>query len=201
MQAPSRFPFRIRLDSPVTLGCAGLALAATLIPDASLLLRLDPMSIAHFFRPRWYLGLIGHVFAHANLAHLVGNIAMLLLLGPGLERALGGKRYVLFLGCLALLTGLSASIILVFTQKSLIGASGLIFALIFVHSLRDAKRHEVPLTVVLLAVLWGTKELLGLFDSSHVANSAHLNGALWGFLFGMYFLPAFSRKAAAPLPS
>jgi len=190
MAIPSLTPFRIRFDSPVTLAFVTAALFATLTPGASALLRLDPIGPVNAVNPRWYLGLVGHALSHQNLAHLVGNGAMLLLLGPGLERLLGSGRFCAMLAALTVLTGLSASIVLVFTQRSLIGASGLVFALIFVHSLRGAKRNEIPISTVLLALLWGSKELVGLFDRSQVSNSAHLNGAFWGLLFGMYLLPS-----------
>ena len=169
----------------MTLLFVGAALIATLTPGAAALLRLDPFALIQLVNPRWYLGVLGHVFVHQNIAHFVGNVAMLLLLGPSLERAMGSDRFAAMLGVLIVLTGLSASFILMFTQRSLIGASGLVFALIFMNSLRGAKKYEIPVSVILLAALWGAKEVVGLFDQSRIANSAHLNGALWGFLAGM----------------
>lgn len=182
-------PFRLRLDAPVTLAFAGLALLATLTPGANALLRLDPLSVTALLNPRWYLGLVGHVFAHQNLVHLAGNLAMLLLLGPGLERQLGSRRFLVILAALIVVTGASASLLLAFTQRSLVGASGLVFALIMIHSLHGTRQREIPVSALLLALLWGAQELVGLFDHTQIANSAHLNGALWGFLFGVYLLP------------
>lgn len=173
------------LDAPVTLLFVAAAAAATLIPGAAALLRLDPMSPVAFFNPRWYLGVVGHVFAHQNVAHFIGNASLLLLLAPSLERRFGTFGFTVLLCALIGATGLSASAVLFFTQKSLIGASGVVFALIFLHAMVDGRGKEIPLTAILLGVLWGSKELLGLFDASTVANSAHLNGAFWGFFFGL----------------
>jgi rhomboid protease GluP len=179
----------VSLDAPVTLLWVGGAAAATLLPDASTLLRLDPIGPVALMNPRWYLGLLGHVFAHANIGHLIGNASLLLLLAPGLEKRMGSGRFAGLMAMLTLLTGLSASGILFFTRDSLIGASGLVFALIFLHSMAGSRHREIPVTTLLLAVLWGSKEILGLFDGSHVSNSAHLNGAFWGLVFGLFVMP------------
>lgn len=137
-----------------------------------------------FFNPRWYLGVVGHVLAHQNFAHFIGNASLFLLLA-GAGARFGALGFAILLGLLAAVTGVSASVVLFFTQKSLVGASGVVFALIFLHAMVEGRGREVPLTATLLGVLWGSKELLGLFDASNVSNSAHLDGALWGFLFGL----------------
>jgi len=186
VQARTQDRFHLTFDAPVTLLLVMAAVVATLLPGAAQLLRLDPIGPVALLNPRWYLGVVGHVFAHQGLAHLIGNASMLLLLAPGLEKRLGGRRFCVIVGALIVLTGLSASVVLMFTQRSLVGASGLVFALIFLHSLAGSRHKEIPLTTILLGLLWGSKELLGLFDASQVANSAHLNGAFWGILLGAF---------------
>jgi rhomboid protease GluP len=177
--------WKVTLDAPVTLLLVAAAAVLVLVPGSTALLRLDPIGPTALFNPRWYLGVVGHVLAHQNFAHFIGNASLFLLLAPGLERRFGALGFAILLGLLAAVTGVSASVVLFFTQKSLVGASGVVFALIFLHAMVEGRGREVPLTAILLGVLWGSKELLGLFDASNVSNSAHLNGALWGFLFGL----------------
>jgi len=141
-RVPDRF--HLTFDAPVTLLLVMAAVVATLLPGAANLLRLDPIGPVALLNPRWYLGVVGHVFAHQGLAHLIGNASMLLLLAPGLEKRLGGRRFCVIVGALIVLTGLSASVVLMFTQRSLIGASGLVFALIFLHSLSGSRPHHDP---------------------------------------------------------
>ena len=85
----------VEFSSPITLGFAFLALAATLLGaltgNASTRLffsvyRSPMMSL--FFWPRLLL----HVLGHADLAHFAGNISLILVLGPIVEKHYGSRR-------------------------------------------------------------------------------------------------------------
>ena len=166
-----------------------LAFLATITPGATNLLRLEAIGPINCLNPRWYLGVVGHVFAHQGLIHWAGNMALFLLLAPAIERKLGALRFLFTLLGLTLLTGLSEALVLTFTRTAVIGASGLVFAFILLTTFTESRKGEIPLSSLAVAMLWGTKELGGLFTPDTVANSAHLAGALWGFIWGWKFLP------------
>lgn len=62
-----------------------------------------------FFRP---YQIITHMFAHANLSHLFGNMLALFFFGPMLERVFGSNRFLIFY----LITGLGASLLYTFVE-------------------------------------------------------------------------------------
>lgn len=80
--------WKVTLDAPVTLLLVAAAAVLVLVPGSTALLRLDPMGPTAFFNPRWYLGVVGHVLAHQNFAHFIGNASLFLLLAPGWSAAL-----------------------------------------------------------------------------------------------------------------
>lgn len=77
------------------------------------------------------LTLVTSLFIHANLAHLFGNLAYLLLFGIAVERALGSVRFtLLYLICGALASLIAAWQLGHASQTPVIGASGAVSAII-----------------------------------------------------------------------
>ena len=113
---------KITFNAPVTVAVAVLATAATLVPGASTVLALRPMSMTCWANPLWYTGIMGHIFVHQDLSHLIGNMAMFLILGTALEEKLKSGRFLVLVAILTLLTGLSVSALGIFTHTSVLGA-------------------------------------------------------------------------------
>jgi membrane associated rhomboid family serine protease len=131
-----------------------------------------------------------YMFVHAGLLHLAGNMYMLWLFGPRIERqwsAGGFTRYYLWCG----LGGWLAHV-LFFRSGVLVGASGAIYGVLVAYAMRWPNDElyffgAVPVKVKWLVaaylaydIVWG---LLLPGASGGVAHFAHLGGAAAGWLF------------------
>lgn len=179
----------ITFKSPITLTIVAGSLIATLIPDTTTYLALHPAGTSSWLNPFFYAGIFGHIFAHSGLAHWANNMALILLLAPALEKRYGSLKFISAMGALVFLIGVTESFVLIFTQNTLIGASDLVFALILMTTFTESRKGEIPITSILVAILWGIHEVGGLITKDSIANSAHLVGAVWGFVWGLWLLP------------
>jgi membrane associated rhomboid family serine protease len=143
------------------------------------------MNETNFNNPLTLFRLVSHVAGHASLEHLMGNMTFVLLLGPIIEERYGSQRMLIMIVVTALLTAL-ANIFLFST--GLLGASGIVFMLIILVSITNVSNGEIPLTFILVAILFIGKEVLASFAKDNVSNFAHIFGGICGSFFG------FSRK-------
>ena len=99
----------------------------------------------------FYVRLFGHVLGHADFDHFLGNMLLLLVIGPPLEEKYGSRT---LLAGILLTAGVSGILQCVFFPGSaLLGASGIVFMLIMLASLAGMKDGRIPLTLILAAVL------------------------------------------------
>lgn len=82
--------------------------------------------------PWTYLRFFGHVLGHANWNHFFGNITLILVVGPLLEEKYGSSNMLFVILATALTTGVVHFIF--FPRVMLLGASGVVFALILLSS-------------------------------------------------------------------
>ena len=143
----------------------------------------------HLTSPLWYFKLGSHILGHSCWPHLLGNITYILLLGPLLEEKYGSKNLFIMIIITALITGL-ANIILF--SSGLLGASGIVFMLILLGSITDIRQGEIPLTFVLVALIFIGKEITAIFQEDNISQMAHIIGGLTGGAFG--FLVAKPKK-------
>ena len=102
--------------------------------------------------PLTYVRMFTHVLGHANYTHFIGNIMLLLVIGPPLEEKYGSRR---LLGCVVLTALISGLVqFLLFPGSALLGASGIVFMMIVLSSLAGMREGEVPLTLVLVVLLY-----------------------------------------------
>ena len=105
MKTKLRITFNAPLVLCFALACAVVTLIRVLGGEsvANLLFSTygAPMS-----DPLMYLRLFTHVLGHADLGHLVGNMAYILLLGPMLEERYGAKRILGVMAATAFITPL-----------------------------------------------------------------------------------------------
>lgn len=135
----------------------------------------------NFSSPSWYFRIFSHSVGHANMEHLMGNMAFILLLGPIVEEKYGGKNLLIMLFTTALITGLIHTL---FFNNPLLGASGIVFMLILLVSLVNFKSKEIPLTFVLIVLVYIGKEVIGTFAEDNIAHSTHIIGGIIGAFFG-----------------
>ena len=174
--------FKVSFNSPVIL-------TFTIICAVTLLLNWITKGYTnpHFFsvyRSSWtdpftYLRALGHIVGHSGLNHFMGNIMLILVVGPMLEEKYGSSNIAFVILTTSLVTGI-AHLILV-PGYALLGASGVVFAFIMLSSFTCIKEKEIPLTFILVAVLYiGELVYQGLFVESNISNLSHIMGGLVG---------------------
>lgn len=132
-----------------------------------------------------YPALVLYSIAHGDVNHLMGNLAFILLLGPILEEKYGSRKMLYMMFLTALITAI-ANIFLFDT--GLIGASGIVFMFIMLISFANFKQGEIPLSFILILILFVGKEVLKSFQENNISEFAHIIGGICGSLFG------FSKK-------
>ena len=136
-----------------------------------------------FLNPFTYIRLVGHVFGHANWEHFIGNIMLILVVGPLLEEKYGSSNMIFIILATALVTGVVN--VIFFPGIRLLGASGVVFALILLSSLTSIKEGEIPLTFILVAFIYiGEQVYQGMFVHSNVSNLTHILGSFTGASLG-----------------
>ena len=136
-----------------------------------------------FMNPMTYIRLLFHVAGHANWGHLFGNITLLLLLGPLLEEKYGTASMVVVIFSTAILTGI---LNMIFSPSSaLLGASGVVFAFIILSSMTSIKNGSIPLTFILVVVIYIGEEIYnGIFLQDNISNFTHIIGGMVGAVCG-----------------
>lgn len=178
--------YKIVLNAPVTLcfvlACLVVTLLGMLTKDAStkLLFMTYRSSLAN---PLTYVRLFTHVLGHSGWSHFAGNAMYLLLLGPLLEEKHGSKELLEIILITAVITGLLNS--LLFPSVALCGASGVVFAFMLLASFTGFREGEIPLTFILVAVLFiGQQIVEGIAVTDNISNMAHIVGGLVGSATG-----------------
>ena len=144
-----------------------------------------------FRDPFTYIRLVCHVLGHADLEHFFGNMLMLLVIGPPLEERYGSRLLLTGIILTALVTGLLQTIL--FPNTALLGASGIVFMLIMLSSLSGAVNGKIPVTLILVAVLYLGRELYSiLFVKDDVANLIHIIGGICGTAYGFLIIKKFA---------
>ncbi len=106
----------------------------------------DPLTWVRFF---------GHVLGHAGWQHFIGNIMLILVIGPLLEEKYGSGEVLFVILITAFVTGLLNFAL--FPLVQLLGASGVAFALILLSS----SEIRFPTFRILRAVQLGLCWVLG----------------------------------------
>ena len=135
---------------------------------------------------RNWVTLITHAAGHASWTHLVGNFSIILLIGPMLEENYGSLALLAMIAITSLVTGILN--VLLF-PTSLMGASGVVFMMILLASFTNFTRGEIPLTFILVLVLYLGDQLLNSLSTSNISHFAHIAGGFCGSLFGFFISP------------
>ena len=150
-----------------------------------------------------YYRLITAMFMHASIPHLLSNMAILLLLGAGVERELGHMAY----GLLYILGGLAGNVVTVVWDSMTggptmsIGASGAVFSVIGGIVVIFIREKGQLVARRGLAIRLGLMVLYSLgvgFGQSEINNAAHVGGFVAGVLLtGIYTALARRRYSLA----
>lgn len=177
---------KLKLDynSPVILTfafiAAGVFFVDALVPgDLRALFTVGGQMDAS--QPLDWFRLVSHVIGHGSAAHLFGNFTLILLLGPIIEEKYGSLPLLGMILATALVTGV---LNVALFSSGLLGASGIVFMLILLSSITNVRNGTIPLTFVLVVLLYVGRELLAMFENDGVSQFAHLLGGACGMAFG-----------------
>jgi len=175
---------RIKYNAPTvlsfTLLCALiLLLSQTLLPGLTTNWFMVP-GRGSFRAGKWFT-IFTHVIGHANWSHLIGNFTLILLIGPMLEENYGSYRLLIMMIITAFVTGI---LNVIFFRSALMGASGVVFMMILLSSFTNFTKGEIPLTFILVLILYIGVQLFESFKSDNISQFAHIAGGLCGSFFG-----------------
>ena len=122
----------------------------------------------------------------------MGNIMMILVVGPLLEEKYGSSNILFVILSTALVTGIVNFVF--FPNVQLLGASGVVFAFILLSSLTSITEGKIPITFILVAIIYiGEQVYSGIFINDNVANLTHIIGGLVGSVLG-YIMNKYKMK-------
>ena len=177
---------RISYNAPVALTFALLALAALVVnhftngwANAALFSvyrssLADPLTWFRFF---------GHVLGHGGYAHYIGNMVLILVLGPNLEDRFGSWTVLFAILLTALVSGVVQFVF--FPGTALLGASGIVFMMILLSSFGGVRNGTIPTTLILVAIFYLGGELWdAIFVDDNISQLTHIIGGLCGTVLG-----------------
>jgi len=138
--------------------------------------------------------LVTSMFLHGGLEHILYNMFALLLFGIMLEHIIGGKRFIR----LYFMAGIIASIGSAIFYPQSLGASGAIYGIIGCLAVLRPRMtvwvFNIPMPMIIAAVLWAAIGVFGIFFPSTTADAAHLFGMFFGMAYAFPLRRAFGER-------
>jgi len=154
--------------------------------------------------------LFTHMFLHANLGHVAGNMLFLWIFGDNVEDALGHARYVLFYLACGLFAALAQVAVSPHAAVPMLGASGAISGVLAAYGLLYPRS---PITVInpipLMWLFWGlfvsfpawlvileffAANLWNAFQPTNAAGGVAFVAHVGGFVAGLVLLPLLRKQ-------
>lgn len=139
------------------------------------------------FNPLTYVRLVTHILGHEDWKHLSNNFLYILLVGPMLEEKYGTYNLLLMI----IITAVVIAVInLIFGNKRILGASGIVYMFIIMSSFVNIQSGKVPVTLILIFIFYVVNEIIdGMFKDDNVSHLGHIIGAICGGVFGyLYYM-------------
>lgn len=169
-------------NSPVILGFTIVCFAVLALDKATAGVSTNTLFSVYrssLLSPFTYIRFFGHVLGHAGWDHLMGNMMLILVVGPLLEEKYGSMNILFVILATALITGIIHFVF--FPHTRLLGASGVVFALILLSSFTSFKEGKIPVTFLLVAAIYiGQQVYDGIFIKDNVSNLTHIAGGIVG---------------------
>ncbi len=173
---------KIKYNSPIILTYAILSICVLVFTGNAVITKYFS-SPAHlsFSNPYFYLRLVSYIAGHGNWSHLIGNMMIILLVGPLLEEKHGSGKLLEMISVTAVSTALLNAFLF---SNSLIGGSGIAFMLILLSSFSNIKSREIPLTFIIITVLYVGSEVVSILKVDQISQFSHLAGGFVGAAYG-----------------
>lgn len=189
---------RIRLGAPLSLLIAAGCALGTYLPGAAHLGISG--NLGSLLLPWTWLKLVTWPFVHADTAHLLANLMLLLLLAPNLEQKQGRIEFLFCLLVSAVVIGIAH---LAFGKANtvLLGASGWVFMMILLSTFAGGEAGTIAIPTLIVGGLFAWQEVRAAFTPNQVSQMAHLLGGACGLVFGLLGSgsPAPAQSAASPV--
>lgn len=182
-----RWELRLQYNSPVVLSFAILSFAALILGmktggrSTSALFSVYRSSLRDLLTyPRFFL----HVLGHVDYSHYIGNMMMILVVGPPLEERYGSRSLLCAIALTAFVSGLVQWIF--FPGTAVLGASGIVFMMIVMSSLSGMKNGSIPITLILVLILYIGGEIVdGMTLKDNISQLTHIIGGICGAALGI----------------
>lgn len=179
---------KLQYNSPVVLSFAlasFIALILGLITENESTLLLFAVYRSPLTDPLTYVRLLLHTLGHSGYSHFMNNMLMVLVIGPTLEEKYGSRAILNAIIVTSVITGVFH---MIFFDSALLGASGVVFMMVVLASYSGIRQGRIPLTLILVVLLYLGDELVDIFNASdNVSHYAHLIGGLCGVAIGIYY--------------
>ena len=184
---------KIRYNSPVILTFSIVSLLVLILDGltgGNSTASLFCVYRSSFADPLTYIRMFLHVLGHSDLSHYMSNILLMLVVGPPLEEKFGSRSIFGAIAITALISGLVQFFF--FPGTALLGASGIVFMLIVMLSMTGKNAGSVPLTMILVLVLYIGREVYnGIAMPDNISQITHIIGGICGAVIGNVF---YSRR-------
>lgn len=174
---------KIKISSPITLWFCLLSFIGFLLCHNDNLVNFFVLK-GDFIKNQetWFISCLAYIFGHADFSHFFGNISILLLIGPIVETRYGSKNLLIF--------SIIASIITMMlhcttSNGNLLGISGIVFMMIILSASINLTKEGIPLTFILVILIYIGKELLSISTNDNVSHLAHLTGGFTGLIIAL----------------
>ena len=124
----------------------------------------------------------------------MGNFAIILLIGPILEEKYGSSDLLWMMAITALVSSVLSTVLF---DTGGLGASGIVFMLIMLSSFANFRAGTIPMTFVLVALLYLGEEVVRAFSDDNISQFGHIVGGIVGGLFGFKLAGHRARKLEA----
>lgn len=177
---------KLSYNAPVALTFAILSLIALILDGVTngwTTFNLFSVYRAPLSDPLTWVRFFGHVLGHSGYAHFIGNIVLILVLGPNLEDRFGSWNVLWAILITAVISGVVQFIF--FPGTALLGASGIVFMMILLSSFGGVRNGIIPITLILVAVCYLGGELWdAIFVDDNVSQLTHIIGGICGTVIG-----------------
>lgn len=186
--------YKLKFNAPVILTFALLCLAVILYSEFTgyknitwFVTRRAPLT-----DPQTWITMVTYVLGHQSWDHFLSNMMLLLLTGPVVEERYGPKYTIIIILTTAVATAFANMAV---TTNGLIGCSGVVFAFIILCSMTSFKKGEIPITMILVVVLYLGQEIMtAVMAHDNISQMAHIMGGMAGAAFGFFLADPKNRR-------